>query len=104
MSDALSGTGAGYFRVRNNGTKSSSANGANTPAEHPPPLPLLPPPVTVGAFVTVGVTVGAIVAVGVGAAPPLMVHVIVSPPAEIFVIETPDAAAFPLSEAVGDVA
>ena len=65
MSDALSGTGAGYFRVRNNGTKSSSANGANIPAEHPPP-PLLPPPVTVGACVTVGVTVGAIVVVGVG--------------------------------------
>ena len=63
MSDALSGTGAGYFRVRNNGTKSSSANGANIPAEHPPP-PLLPPPVTVGACVTVGVTV--VVGVGVG--------------------------------------
>ena len=66
MSDALSGTGADYFRVRNNGTKSRSASGANpAAAEHPPP-PLLPPPVTVGACVTVGVTVGAIVVVGVG--------------------------------------
>ena len=69
MSDALSGTGAGYFRVRNNGTKSSSANGANIPAEHPPP-PLLPPPVTVGACVTVGVTV----VVGVGVTVELVVN------------------------------
>ena len=100
MSDALSGTGADYFRVRNNGTKSSSANGANTPAEHPPP-PLLPPPVTVGVAVIVGV--GVTVVVGVGPTPPLIVHVIVSPPAEMSVIEIPEAATLPPSEAVKDV-
>ena len=101
MSDELSRNETDYFRVRNNGTRSSNAKGANIPAEHPPP-PLLPPPVTVGVAVIVGV--GVTVVVGVGPTPPLIVHVIVSPPTEIFVIEMPDAAAFPLSVAIGDVA